>query len=179
MKEKRGILIKNVLVGIIAVLGLVLLFYGASKLYASIVDEDAENAKQVLNVIEAKVNALEDGQSNVFNIRGIEGWSLVGWGKKEFGLDGREEPKPDKCYFDSCICICKTLDESILDNKDYIENCQKGFCRKFDVDRAVVSTSDSESMIKMFPYIKLRSGLMELEIGKNDAGVFVLYDAPL
>ena len=121
-KKDKGGLITDVTSLIIAIIGISLLFFGFYQLYKVIVNQDSEIAKKTLNIIEAKINYLEEGQTGKFPIKGPKGpdreWYLLGWGKEN-------SERPDKCYFDSCICICEGYKP---------EDCQGryGFCRKVD-----------------------------------------------
>jgi len=116
--DKKG-LIKDVTSLVIAIIGILLLLFAVYQLYKVIVNGDSEIAKKTLNIIETKINYLEEGQTGKFPIIGPKEWYLVGWGKENI-------ERPDKCYFDSCICICKGYKP---------EDCQGryGFCRKVDV----------------------------------------------
>src|SRR3989338_9771741 len=113
--DKKG-LIKDVTSLVIAIIGILLLLFAVYQLYKVIVNGDSEIAKKTLNIIETKINYLEEGQTGKFPIIGPKEWYLVGWGKENI-------ERPDKCYFDSCICICKGYKP---------EDCQGryGFCRK-------------------------------------------------
>lgn len=96
---------------IIAVIALVAVIYAGVRLYTTTTNQDMTNAEVMLDTVVGKANTLEDGESNVFIIRRLKGWRFVGW-----SVD--EEPRPDRCLFDSCICVCPDG-----------ESCQKaGFC---------------------------------------------------
>ncbi len=168
MIHRKGVLVNNALVLIIAVICLAVLFIGAYKLYVISIEEEERKAINILNILEAKINALEDGQSNTFAIFGLEGWSLVGWSKGEAG-------RPDKCFFDSCICICKGkppgdlffVDKKKFDSmyhfsdydnyflgdalskKDLTDFCQKkGFCRFFDKDLNIITQAERKGLLR-------------------------------
>lgn len=134
--KKKGIILNNVLSLIIAVIGLGILFFAAYKLYAVSVGQDSDAAKSRIDVIEAKINALEEGQTGKVLIQGIGkgDWFLTAWGK-----DVDMDLKPGKCAFDSCVCICKS--EGGKSKKD---SCQgkNGFCRKIDVEKLEVREYD-------------------------------------
>ena len=55
MKSKRGDLLNNVLGLLIAVIGIGLLVFAVVKLYGVTVNQEEENAKNILNVIEGKI----------------------------------------------------------------------------------------------------------------------------
>ena len=101
MKGKRGILMKNVLGIIIAVLGLSLIIYGAYRVYTANVNLEEKSARNIIDSIEGKIDNLEEGQSSSITIRGLKGWSLVGWNKDD-------SFRPEQCFLDSCLCICDT-----------------------------------------------------------------------
>jgi len=120
MRNKKGDLVKNVLSLIIAALGIALLVFAAYKLYRVNVENEGENAKQLLDSIEGKIGNLKDGEIGRFSMRGIKDWNLVVWSKE----DAR---RPDKCYFNSCICTCKGDSTKIKDV------CQEsGICHNLD-----------------------------------------------
>ncbi len=130
MKNKRGeITLENTLTVILAVFGLFLLFLGALKLYQIVVSQEQENAKNLLNTLEAKINNLNDGETGRFQIRGVENWFLVGWNKD----DPNRPIDKIECFLDSCICICKGNKEKVVDA------CQKdGFCRKVNFNDVAI-----------------------------------------
>ncbi|MBI2632235.1 hypothetical protein HYW75_04480 [Candidatus Pacearchaeota archaeon] len=122
-KNIRKGLIRDTTSLVVAIIGILLLLFAVYQLYKVFVEQDSEVAKRTINIIEAKINLLEEGQTGKFPIKGPwnknRKWYLVGWGKEN-------TERPDKCYFDSCICICD----------GYLkESCQgrNGFCRKVDV----------------------------------------------
>lgn len=200
MKNKKAdITLENALTVIIAALGLILLFAGAYKLYQIIVSQEQENAKNFLNVVEAKINALDDGEISKPSIRGVEGWFLTGWGKDD----------PDRaidkieCFLDSCICICKgsysyqevynlppTNEKSEL--RRYCQEKNKGFCRKIDKEnvkvnfiyrykRSVIVTDQTgksgyQELVdeeKALDYIILPKNLIELQINKTASEIII------
>ena len=115
--DKKGDLVKNVLALVIAVIGLGLIIIAAVKLYNLNKDQEFENAKKLVDGLIGKINNLKEGEIGRPIVRGVEGWSLVGWGKDD-------KSRPDKCFFDSCICVCR-LGENGLRN-----SCQEtGICR--------------------------------------------------
>ena len=117
MRNKKGILVKNALGAIIAIMGLVILILAGMNIYKSFYEEK-RNAQKVIDNIMGKIDNLEEGENGTFLIQGIDDWSLKGWSKGE-------ENRPDKCFFDSCLCICP--------NEGTEGTCQKnGLCRKID-----------------------------------------------
>ncbi len=159
--RKQGILLKNALGMFIAVIGLIFLGFIAWKLYSYTVNQDSENAKDSLTALMARVDALEDGQSNSFLIRGVEGWQLTGW--------SRNTPDtPSKCALESCVCICPTASSS---------SCQEsGFCRPVKGKSVFVGTPIIREEItnervtlhhEFRPFIDLPDNLMDVFISKN------------
>jgi len=97
---------KHVVGVIIAVIGLVLIFSFGARLTDFFVGQEVRNANEVLNSVMGKVDALEDGESNDFLIRGVEGWYLVGFDVGE---------GEGKCFAENCLCVCS--DSSCDDGK--------------------------------------------------------------
>lgn len=125
-KNRKGDLMNNMVGIIIALIGILIFGYALVQLYKVNVNQERENAKNTLNSIVAKIESLENGQNNTFAIQGVEGWTL-------FGFD-KEGVRPEKCFFNSCLCICETVDStSSLDH--YRKQCQnKGICSALEVD---------------------------------------------
>src|SRR3989344_8481143 len=127
-KNKKGIVLENTLSVIIAVLGLLLLIYSAYYLYNKLTTNiETESAKNIANLIEKKINTLPDNQEANITIQGVNGenWNLI-----SFNTDNIN--KPNKCFFNSCLCVCKG-DASLKENQGKI--CQDtGFCRKINKD---------------------------------------------
>lgn len=57
-------------------------------------------AVSALDTIELKLKAVEEGKTTRFPLQGPRGAYLQGWPVTEAG-------RPERCYFKSCICICK------------------------------------------------------------------------
>jgi hypothetical protein len=163
MKSKKALLVTNTLSIIIAVIGIMLIFYGAYKLYDNVVNSDNKSAQELLDIIEAKTNALETEEPFEFAIRGFnEEWYLTGWGKED-------SDRPEKCFFDSCVCVCTG------------EDCQtKGICLpidqsevkilSFDVVKSQAEGSAGGSYVETIPekQIKLPKTLFQIEITKTE-----------
>jgi hypothetical protein len=99
--DNKGILPKNVLEAIIAVVGFVFLIVLGFALYNFFVGgNQSDVAKEMIDFIVERVKSLDNEQGNNFLIqRGVEGWHLNGWTQGESGV-------PDKCALVSCICAC-------------------------------------------------------------------------
>jgi hypothetical protein len=132
LSNKRGAetLLNNVLGLIIAAIGIGLLIFGVVKLYQVYSDNEADNARNTLDTLLGKIDALKEGESNEFLIQGFEGaenWYFIGYSE---GQEGR----PDKCFFDNCLCVCNGKDA---------KSCQEGgFCRKLDRDISVMTNEN-------------------------------------
>ncbi|MCX8158933.1 MAG: hypothetical protein N3D20_01430 [Candidatus Pacearchaeota archaeon] len=154
--KKKGDLRENVPEVIIAVIAILIIVYGAYKIYQITIGQESENAKKMIDDVVGRVSLLQEGQSGKFLIQGFKmktplSWFIVGWSKDEIG-------RPDKCYFDSCVCICKVDDparafrfnigslgffkQEVGDKvRVFRDACQKnGFCRKVDVDEVSVGS---------------------------------------
>ncbi len=104
MRNKNGDMNINELLSIIiAVIGILLLIYAGYRLYQVSKNDEMENAQKVLDRINDKISSLKDGEQSELTIQGFNGgnnWYLSAWGKSD-------DNRPDKCFFDSCVCICK------------------------------------------------------------------------
>ncbi|HIG52176.1 TPA: hypothetical protein EYQ19_02045 [Candidatus Pacearchaeota archaeon] len=120
MRNKKGILVKNALGAIIAIMGLVILIFAGMNIYKSFYEEK-RNAQKVIDNIMGKIDNLEEGENGTFLIQGIDDWSLKGWSKDE-------ENRPDKCFFDSCLCICPNEGPCP----------ENGLCRKIDQGKFLI-----------------------------------------
>jgi len=136
MNKEGTFLLKNFIELVIAAIGIVFIIILGVSLFNFYVNQDTKNAQKSLDSLMGKINALEDGENNTFLIRGVKGWSIVSYSKAQF-------PKPDKCFFESCVCICRSYSlEDKLDTftgKGQADLCQnEGFCRKLDKDEVKV-----------------------------------------
>ena len=100
--KRKGILLANTLSIVIAVLGLVICCYAAYQLYTiSNTNQELDNGRTLAEVLKAKIESIKPGHQSNITIRGPgANWFLAAWGKNDF-------PKPDKCFFEGCICIHK------------------------------------------------------------------------
>ena len=141
--SKKGNFRDDVLYVIISVIGLIFLVYAGVRLYNLSVDQEAKVARERLDVLVEKIENI--GERGTIDLQGVGSkesptWFLVGWNK----LEGFNEGKPDRCFGDSCICICNfgkgLLDGTISERKDFGPICkEKGFCRKLDYNALSVS----------------------------------------
>ena len=180
MKNKKGILTKNVLSLLVAVMGIILLIFVSVSIYNSFESQEEKNARAFLDGLMGKIDNLEDGETGVFPMTWVEDYRMIGYDKSL----PREEV-PEKCFFESCICICKDGGDS----SEYIKDeCQSsGFCKdignkNLDVFSKVIwnyegnicEWKDSEEI----PFRRYREyilhnldnygGVVEIEIFKNE-----------
>ena len=138
---KKG-LVNNVAGVIIAIIGLVIIAGSAYKIYGLVATSDTESAQHALDLIDARIKAVESGKSVTFALRGPSGWALVGW-------NVAEEARPEKCFFTNCICACPDSTSMSKSSKtvishDYLatlsNSCQeKGICRAYEPSVSVGS----------------------------------------
>lgn len=185
---RKGDLTQNVLSLIIAALGIALLVFAAYKLYRANVENEEENATKLLDSLDEKIKNLKDGEIGRFPIRGVNGWYLTGWGKDEQG-------RPDKCFFNSCVCVCKGSGK-VGPNDLRKDECQnKGICKKAEKDKIIVQdffewregvaqvyapipvrqlgTGEYSAIINNFT--KFENKLYELAISKKDSELGILH----
>ena len=64
-------------------------------------------------------------------LQGINGedWAFLAWDKNNLG-------RPDSCFFDSCIYVCKAERDAL--GILYTPDCKRGFMRKVDFDKIEV-----------------------------------------
>lgn len=96
----RGELRDHVLSIIIGIVALGLMLYAAWILMQAYLVNDHDRAVDALQTIERKLNALDEGAYTRFPLQGPEGWYLQGWSVTDV-------KRPERCYFKSCICVCK------------------------------------------------------------------------
>jgi len=177
-----GIGMDNLASIILVVIVIVLILSGSTilvmKLYTmgATTDQQKENAKTIINTIEAKINAIPENENTKILIPKIEGdWFLFGWSQTD--LD-----RPAKCYFSSCVCICNGNwnDESDSGEKifrtDIKEKCQESSsaCRTVDLEKITIELPRT---IGTF-VIDLSRGtesadLVEIEIHRNKTEITI------
>ncbi len=127
---KRGNLMEEFPGIIIFVVVAVIFVFAVSKVYGVINQKESDNAGKILDDLISRVSDLEELKIAEFNLRGLENWYLTSWSK-----DDDTGTKPDKCFFGSCLCICK-FGEGNAKNM-----CQQGgFCKEIDIDKIGVYT---------------------------------------
>lgn len=87
---------------ILAIAALLILWFGTKELFAITAEKnDLKNAESLTQILEGKVNAFLDSefQEATIDINGFNPeWFITGWGKNS-------PSRPEKCFFDTCICI--------------------------------------------------------------------------
>ena len=88
---------------VLSIGGLLLVLVLVVKLFSVYSQHQAyELARTTLTSIVEKSLLLSEGQEGTFPVRGPKGWYLMGW-----GTDVPPSQRPDRCYLESCLCICK------------------------------------------------------------------------
>ena len=169
--RKATFLIKEGVMIIVAILIGFLLFVGVSKVWGNISENEAsESAKDVADVLEAKINAFLESDEKSINttIQGVNSeniWYLTGW-------DRTKTERPSKCFLNNCICISP---------EGTSDSCQeKGFHRVINVDKLVVISyyfyiSEGYDQCEALPLAPLHSNLIELHLTKINDGLMVEY----
>ncbi len=165
MRNKKGDLVKNTLSIVIAVIGLTIFIFGVSRLYEANKNNERAQMKKVLDNILEKAEALKEGESVTFPLQGFSkegGKYLVGWGS-----DSEDYLKPEKCFLESCLCVCPEA---------FPESCQKkGICTSLgnknvnvfsNYNRVVFEGAfdDVEYQEAIISCIKLNSPLVDVKI---------------
>jgi hypothetical protein len=114
---KKGIILKNVINLVMAVLCLIILFYLGSQLYGMLIQKSAfEQAKTNIEEISNRINRLPDGDSSDYKLISPSDWFLI--------IYNKGTTQPVSCSGKDCICIC---------SYDIPEQCDKGgACKSFD-----------------------------------------------
>ncbi len=179
-KDKGGNLMENSTELVIAVLILVILFAACVKIYTNFLqDREINSAKRFGDVIEQRINDVEDNNPVKKTINSVngEGWFLTSFNFSNFN-------RPDACFEQLCLAICKGNGE----NKE--ASCkEKGVFKKLDFDEIIINvthatkdmafarpTSDFESWTGYYNKQNLdylafeKNKLLELEITKKMEG---------
>lgn len=132
VRGKRGSLEEHALEVVLAIVCIVLLVAGFARLWSVWKESEVEQAQQALERVEQKLSALKAGEFTRFPLEGPCAeqkecmWYLRGWSKNERG-------RPEKCYFNSCICICKGEKGRVARAAD-CQSSKTGVCREIDVE---------------------------------------------
>jgi hypothetical protein len=104
----------DMIIGVLVAVGLLIFI---AMIVKPLFNSDKE-AKALINEMEGKIKALDEGQSNTFGMTGVDGWILLGWNRQV-----PTNEKPQFCFDKNCICLCKG------------PKCEENLCR--EIDRSV------------------------------------------
>jgi hypothetical protein len=181
--NKKAINLMEQVPGIVIALLCVLLIGGMIIMLINILtSSESANAKKTIDIIEAKINYLKEGQIGNFPIQGFKsskGWVIIGYGK--------DDRRPDKCFFKSCVCICPEITSTIFPYKGpeasiaYMNSCQEGgYCRFFNIGNITtethIKTISENNPGNNPPWIRLRQNLIEITINKTKDKISISYD---
>ena len=173
-KNRKALLLPEVISLIIAVIGISLVIFGLRYLYSnSYIDQETRSAQYLADKMQTILDSVKDKETTDLTIRGIfspeNTYFLTGWSVTD-------KKRPQKCYLNSCVCVCKA-------------DCQKdGFCRKissnieiknrdyFYVPPAALEggyhlEGSYEEVIK--PEIPLPGKLISLNLEKKDSTITI------
>lgn len=176
LRDKRGIELEKEVPGILVAVIILLIIGGFFYLVYNVYAHQEEKAAQdTINSIEAKVNAVSSESEGRFTVQGVNSKDKdSSWYFVQF--DNSVSFRPDKCTFDSCICMCRvpikgffgTLRADVWNlfgfgdiiGKENLQilkdSCQKdGYCRKL------------KGNLYFFSLIKLDSKLWEFDVKKE------------
>jgi hypothetical protein len=184
IRNKRGNLIMDSVPGIIiAVLCLLILGGVVVLVWKALVNDEYSRAQTAIDFIENKMNALKNaGESTTFSIQSPCNkadecdWFIYAWGKDNTMADWR----PEKCYFNSCICVCRG---KTVKKEEIVNSCQDlktGICRVVEEGIVIASSSlnvndvsagipNNQEYIANCNGIKLKEPMISLSLikGKN------------
>jgi len=124
MRNKKGDMTleegSGLILGLVAMVILGFLAFG---LFSMVIGQDMKNAKSFIDSLDSKIENLNDGESNTFILQGLDGWVLVGY-------ELSNPLRPEKCFLNSCLCLCEGEPKDCQD---------KGYCRPVDRKISVMS----------------------------------------
>ncbi|MDO8508888.1 MAG: hypothetical protein Q7S27_04355 [Nanoarchaeota archaeon] len=165
MKSKKGEMTANeiasTILAVVILLGLTVVLV---MLYKSYNEGERTSADKLLNIIVERVEDAEEGEVEGFTIRGLKDWYLVGWNKKD-GAD----IKPDKCFLESCICICKDLPVSGNLKEQNAKVCNdNGICKNLKEDEVIINNIEKYTNTEIsLSRIDFGKGLHKLTVSKE------------
>lgn len=185
--NKKGNLMDHVPNIIIAVICLVLLLGLVVLVYRVLVNDEYKSAQKMMDVIETKIGAIGEGETTKFPIQSpckkdTKGcsWYIRAWNSTD--LD-----RPDRCYFNSCMCICNG--DGGNEARVECQSSSTGICRFFDekelkaISQKVVTVDagivfGSEDKLRVTAEILLSKPLIELKLEKNKGSLKLIYEDP-
>lgn len=148
--NKKGEQVSEELGGVtMAAIGILLLSLAAYSIYLHIQvsrESSSEAAQKTMEILGDKLDVLDVGESGQITIQGFtdsENWYLTGW-------DLNDADRPERCFFESCVCIC----DNILCNEKLF--CYKSDSEQIDVVTYYVAGDPSA-------YIKLEKGILLID----------------
>ena len=144
-RKADGFLTNNMFGVILAVISIAILIVAGVKLYGASKNTEKESAIALLDSLVGKVEIIrekkleEDTPSFYDNLQGFkqkgDKWYIIGW-------DSSFPNRPDRCYFESCLCVCP---------RDRTTCQDEGVCRPFDYKTVSVSTSTTAGSYERGP----------------------------
>lgn len=104
VRLRRGIIMGNTLSLLVAMLGLLVVLGAIGTIVYNLFYSDSAKAKKALDIVIDKIDYLKEGENAKFPLRGVDGWMFVGWSKEDL-------IRPDKCFLNNCVCVCKIPDD--------------------------------------------------------------------
>jgi hypothetical protein len=146
MRNKKGIVLKETISIVIGVIALIILAVLAFTLYGMFIKKSSlEQARENLNQISDKINALKEGNSDSFLVTSPKNWYIVLYSESE---------KPAACFGKSCLCFCPEVNSEI---------CYKnGVCNGFDFGISLYSSIKIDKFFTL-TFIK-KDGIVNLDI---------------
>ena len=120
---RKGIVAKNIVEIIIAILCVLLVLGVVQKVFGN---QEKKSIENLLDEIVGIAKNLKDGQEYKHTIPGLGKGYLM-------GFDSDDKETPEKCFFESCICVCPEANS---------KSCQtEGICKPIDVENIDIISS--------------------------------------
>jgi len=161
LKDRRGILLKEGVLTLIAIIGIGILVYFVIS-FAGIFLENTklQQAEISLDKISSAVEKVNAGGEEVLvMLESPSEWWISAWVKGDSSM-------PTKCTGKYCVCLCEVKDEDFLGSgsNKYLENCDlknKGYCKDFLVEIKTeggksISVGRGENFIPINPMTSLK-----------------------
>jgi len=173
-EEEEGLL-ANVLGTVLAITATLIIIVGIYLAATQITkDNEVEAAQTTIARIVTRVDLLSNNEAANFTIQGFktqgDSWYLISWSKNQ-------PNRPDKCFFEACLCICKGDISGTIYSDTYKSHCtEKGICRTFpDIQTVTTQTNDilrstaggGNYYTDNPRYIKIQQSLMQITLTKE------------